>query len=278
MARINPACVRNAIANIGCTAVLALCGMTAVSAAPCADPRPLRFEVQGKISRSGLGFTQGLAFYSGQLYESTGRERIEDSTRINTISISGQVTTLTDLGDKVFGEGLTILGDEIFQLTWGNHLVLVYDLSGKIIRTMQNPRLGWGLANDGRQLIFSDGEGSIYFADPGTFDIGHAVKVRSNLSDEVKGLNELEFVNGKLYGNIFPTRTIVRLDPETGCVVAAGAMDSIWNSMTADEKAHIESNREWLLNGIAYDSKSSLFYLTGKRWLSIFVGLFVEDG
>jgi glutamine cyclotransferase len=257
-----------------CGAMLAAFAAIPAMAASCGEPLPLGFKVEGKISRSGLGFTQGLEFRDGKLYESTGR--IEDTTRLNTISLSGQVTTLADLGGRVYGEGLTILGDEIFQLTWQDHLVFVYDLAGTIIRRMENPHLGWGLANDGRRLILSDGEGSIYFTDPKTFAIQHAVKVRSNTADEIKYLNELEFVDGKLYGNIFTTRTIVRLDPETGCVDAAGEMNSLWDFMTADEKAHIESSREYVLNGIAYDRKAGLFYLTGKKWPSIFVGRFVE--
>lgn len=266
---------RMGLARAGCAFVLTVWAATAALAADCGDPAPLRFESAGKISRSSLGFTQGLEFHSGQLYESTGSHG--ENTRINAISLSGQVTTLADRGTGVFGEGLTILNDHIFQLTWRNHDVFAYDLDGKLLRTMSNPRSGWGLTNDGKRLVFSDGEGSIYFANPRTFAIENSVKIRSSLTNVVKNLNELEFVDGKVFGNVFTSRSIVRLDPATGCVDAAGEMDSLWNLMSADEVAQIDSSRQNVLNGIAYDSKTALFYLTGKRWKSIFVGRFVVD-
>jgi glutamine cyclotransferase len=239
----------------------------------CPPPAPLRFEVTGKIARSELGFTQGLEFRDGRLYESTGR--IGGTTRLNVIALDGKVTRLADHGTAVFGEGLTILNDEIVQLTWQEHEVFVYDLDGKLKRRMRNPRFGWGLANDGSQLIFSDGEGSIYFADPKTFAIGKSVPIRAQRSGPIHGLNELEYVGGKLYGNLFTTRIIVRLDPTSGCIDAVGDLGALWERMTPDELAQIRSP-ENVLNGIAHDAASGLFYLTGKLWKSIFVGRFSE--
>lgn len=159
-------------------------------------------------------FTQGFELHDDGLYESTGR--IGGTTRLNVISLDGKVKQLTDLGTTVFGEGLTILRDEVFQLTWQEHAVFVYDLSGKLKRKMHNPRDGWGLSNDGTNLIFSDGGPSFYYADPRTFAIRKAVRIRMNRPGEVEGLNELELVNGKLFGNIFTTRDIVRIDLKRG--------------------------------------------------------------
>src|SRR2546421_6995800 len=124
-------------------------------AADCARPKELRFEVTGKIVRSEVGFTQGLEWRDGKLYESTGA--IGDHSGLNTIAADGAVTKLRDDGTRYFGEGLTILNDEIYQLTWTEHDVFVYDLAGKLKRTLRNPREGWGLTNDGASLIFSDG-------------------------------------------------------------------------------------------------------------------------
>lgn len=242
------------------------------AAAECPAPAPMTFEVSGKIARSALGFTQGLEFRDGRLYESTGL--VDGSTQVNTISLSGQVTTLVDLGQKVFGEGLTIFNDQIVQLTWQDHAVFAYDLRGRLLREMHNPREGWGLTNDGRRLIFSDGGPSFYFADPKSFAITGAVKIRTNKPGDVPGLNELELVDGKLYGNIFTSRLIVRIDPASGCVEAVADLARLWSAMDADERRHVGSNSQYVLNGIAHDRATGLFYLTGKRWKSIFTGRF----
>jgi glutaminyl-peptide cyclotransferase len=250
-------------------------GPDTLSAQTCREPVPLRFETASKITRSELGFTQGLEVRDGQLYESTGR--VAGTTRINTISFSGQVRTLTDLGTTVFGEGLTILNDEIYQLTWQDHQVFVYDLAAKRKRAMRNPREGWGLTNDGTNLIFSDGGPSFYYVDPQTFAVRRTVKIRSNRPGEIIGLNELELVRGRLYGNIFTTWNIVRIDPASGCIDAVADMRGLHDQMTADEKAQIDSDSgNYVLNGIAHDGATGTFYVTGKRWKVIFTGRFVE--
>src|SRR3954471_2134674 len=159
-------------------------------AADCAKPAPLRFEVTGKIVRSEVGFTQGLEWHDGKLFESTGA--VGGHSGLAIIAPDGTVTRTLELGTKVFAEGLTILNDEIFQLTWQEHQVFVYGLDGKLKRTMKNPREGWGLTNDGSKLIFSDGGPSFYYADPKTFAIGKSVKIRTNQPGDVTGLNELE--------------------------------------------------------------------------------------
>jgi two-component system OmpR family response regulator len=190
----------------------------------------LRFNIVSKITRSEIGFTQGLEVHDDRLYESTGR--IGGTTRLDLISFDGKVTQ-TDLGTTVFGEGLTILKDEVFQLTWQEHQVFVYDLGGKIKREMHNPRDGWGLSNDGTDLIFSDGGPSIYYADPRTFVIRKSVRIRTNRPGDVEGLNELELVGGKLFGNIFTTRAIVRLDPASGCI------DGLADSLVIEDEPQI---------------------------------------
>jgi glutamine cyclotransferase len=242
-------------------------------AAECAPPVRLKFEIVRTISRDKLGLTQGFEFRDGKLYESTGR--IDNTTQVNVIEASGKVTTIVELGNKVFGEGLTILNDEIFQLTWQEHQVFAYDRAGKLKRTMRNPRLGWGLSNDGRQLIFTDGGSSLFFADPKTFAITKEVAVKAGEKD-IHGLNELELVGERLYANIFLTREIVRLHPGTGCVEGAADLSILWNAMDEPERRRLDANPQYVLNGIAHDAGSSLFYVTGKRWRYIFVGRFSE--
>jgi glutamine cyclotransferase len=248
-----------------------LCVVPAV-AAECGRPATLQFEVTGKIVRSEVGFTQGLEWHDGKLYESTGA--VGNHSGLNTIAPDGRVTNLLDEGTKVFGEGLTILNGEIFQLTWQEHQVFVYGLDGKLKRTMRNPREGWGLTNDGKHLIFSDGSASFFFADPRTFAIEREVRIRSDKPGAIDGLNELELVDGQLYGNLFMTNTILRIDPASGCVEAVADMGLLWRSMTDADKKQVTSSEQNVLNGIAYDEASGNFYITGKRWRTIFVGKF----
>ena len=248
---------------------------TAARAADCPAPTPLRFDVTDKIVRSEVGFTQGLEWRDGKLYESTGA--VGGHSGLNTIAPDGTVTRLRDDRTRYFGEGLTILNDEMFQLTWQEHQVFVYDLNAKLKRTLRNPREGWGLTNDGTSLIFSDGGPSFYFADPRTFAILRTVKIRSNKGGETLGLNELELVDGKLYGNLFQTLTIVRLDPASGCIEATADMGSLWRAMDEADKKQITSGEQNVLNGIAYDKATGRFFVTGKAWRTIFVGTFSEE-
>lgn len=253
---------------------LVLAFTAAAHAADCARPANLRFEVTGKIVRSEVGFTQGLEWRDGKLFESTGA--IGDHSGLNTIAPDGTVTKLRDDGTRYFGEGLTILNGELFQLTWTEHDVFVYDLAGKPKRTMKNPHEGWGLTNDGTSLIFSDGGPSFYYADPKTFAITREVKIKSDRPGGTQGLNELELVDGKLYGNLFLTLTIVRIDPASGCIEAKADMGSLWRAFTDADKKQVTSSEQNVLNGIAYDKASGNFYVTGKRWRTIFVGKFVD--
>ena len=254
-------------------ALLVQCGPADPSAQACSEPAMLRFDIVDKITRSEIGFTQGLEVHDDRLYESTGR--IGGTTRLNLISFDGKVTRLADLGNTVFGEGLTILKDEVFQLTWQEHQVYVYDLAGNLKREMRNPRDGWGLSNDGTDLIFSDGGPSFYYVDPLTFKIRKSVRIRSNRPGNIEGLNELELVGGKLFGNIFTTRAIVRINPASGCIDGIADLSVLWQAMSPEERAALDPS-ESVLNGIAYDAKTGLFYLTGKLWKSIFTGRFIE--
>jgi glutaminyl-peptide cyclotransferase len=256
-------------------ALLIQCSPAHASTQACREPAMLNFDIVSRITRSEVGFTQGIEVHDDEFYESTGR--IGGTTRLNLISPDGKVKQLTDLGTAVFGEGLTILKDEIFQLTWQEHEVFVYDLGGKLKRKMHNPRDGWGLSNDGTNLIFSDGGPSFYYADPRTFAIRKSVRIKMNRPGDVEGLNELELVGGKLFGNIFTTRAIVRLDPKSGCIDGIADLSVLWEAMSPEERAEIDTP-ESVLNGIAYDPKTGLFYLTGKLWKTIFARRFTETG
>jgi len=256
-------------------ALIALALATSAHAQECRRPTPLRFEVTGKIVRKEVGFTQGLEWRDGKLYESTGA--IGGHSGLATVAPDGTVTRLHEQGTKVFGEGLTILNDEIFQLTWQDHEVYVYDLNGQLKRTLKNPREGWGLTNDGTDLILSDGTPSFFIVDPATFAIKREVKIKTDKGGNVEGLNELELVDGKLYGNIFMSNQIVRIDPQSGCIEATADLGSLWRAMTPEDKKQVTADSNNVLNGVAYDKATGQFYVTGKRWRTIFVGKFSEQ-
>ena len=235
----------------------------------CPSPERLGFEVTGQIHRDHVGFTQGLEVVDGHLVESTGA--YGGSTRLNVIDPSGQVTTLVDRGAEVFGEGLTVLGSEVFQLTWMDHRVLVYDLTGRLLREMTNPHDGWGLTNDGSRLIFTDGTSSLFYASSVDFTIIGVVTIRIG-GLPLEHVNELEFVEGRIFGNVFGEDIIVRLDPHTGCVDGYLDLGFLRGLMSDEERAAISRDPNYVLNGIAYDGAHGRLFVTGKNWPMIFVG------
>jgi glutamine cyclotransferase len=237
----------------------------------CPAPKQMDFAVQKRIKLSITGFTEGLEVHGNDIYESTGP--MGGGTRMMRIAPDGHVTVINDPDQKYFGEGLTFLGDRVYQLSWKDHLVFVYDQDFKPVRTMKNPREGWGLTNDGHQLIFSDGSPRLFFADPEDFHVTASVPVRRG-SELVDNVNELEYVDGKVYANIWLTRDIVRINPQNGCIEAEANMGSLWTQMDIGQQYEINSNADAVLNGIAYDPRQKLFYVTGKEWPMIFAGHF----
>jgi glutamine cyclotransferase len=239
----------------------------------CPEPERLEFEVARKIQRSETAFTQGLEFIDGKLLEGTGS--LDGSTRLNIVDpASGQVQRLAEVGPSVFGEGITVLKGELFQLTWKDRVVFVRDLRGNVLRQMRNEREGWGLTNDGENLIFSDGSGSLFVADPKTFATKREIAVRTTPGTKSTGLNELELVHGKVLANVFMSWIIVRIDPTTGCIEAVSDLRKLAQQMDPRERAGLASDGNNVLNGIAYDARTDTYFLTGKRWRSIFVGRF----
>lgn len=254
-----------------------MCGPMSDSAGAqtCAAPKTMNFEVQSQVRRDILGFTQGLEVRGDKLFESTGL--IAGTTRLTTIDPkTGKVTVLNDLGRRFFGEGLTILKDQIYQISWQEHLAFVYDLNGKLVRSMRNPQDGWGLTNDGTNLIFTDGGDRLYSVNPADFKVLRSVQVKLG-STPLEAMNELEMVDGKIYSNVFLTWDIVRIEPRTGCVEAIAHLNALWDRMSLEERRHIQSDSNFVLNGIAYDPAQKIFYITGKNWMTIYAGRFVDQ-
>ncbi|HJR57297.1 MAG TPA: glutaminyl-peptide cyclotransferase [Rhizomicrobium sp.] len=249
-------------------------GCAMAQQAACPAPRPMRFEVTGDVRRSDLAFTQGLEFHNGMLLEGSGN--VFGTSRVQRIDLrTGRVTTLQDGGQAYFGEGITVFGNRIYQLTYREGRVFQRDLQGKALREFANPREGWGLTHDAARLIASDGSDRLFFHRPADFATLGSVPVREgNLP--VWRLNELEYVDGAVYANVFESWRVLKISPRTGCVLAAADLSGLRARMPVQEQARIASERDFVLNGIAYDPASRLFTVTGKYWGYLFTGRFVE--
>jgi glutamine cyclotransferase len=206
-------------------------------------------------------FTQGLVFLDGHLYESTGLTG-HSSLRMEDVE-TGRIQQFHDVPGQYFAEGLTNWGSTLVQLTWQNHVVLVYDRSTfRFLHTLPYSGEGWGLTQDGKNLILSDGSATLHFLDPSTFrEVRHIVV--KDRGAQVTQLNELEVIHGQIYANIWHTDRIVRIAPANGKVL--GTIDL--TGLLPDSE---RSTPEAVLNGIAYDSAHDRLFVTGKLWPKLF--------
>ncbi len=208
-------------------------------------------------------YTQGLEFYNGYLYEGTGeygKSRLE-----KTILKSGKPLQTYHLDKKYFGEGITIFNNKIYQLTWKSRKGFIYNLSDfALIDSFQIvPKEGWGLTNDGTNLIMSDGTNKLTWLNPNDLSVVKTVQVANN-KVVINYINELEYINGVIYANIYTTEIIVIIDPETGKVLGEINMKGIID-MYKNRTDKID-----YMNGIAYDKKTDRLFVTGKLWPRLF--------
>jgi glutamine cyclotransferase len=244
------------------------------AAEKCPVPKKLVFQVDGEIRRSMVGFTEGLEAHDGAIYESTGD--FFGETRINRIDPkSGHVTAEMNAGKSYFGEGLTFFGDHLYQMTYREHRVFVFDKNMRQLRVLSNPREGWGLTHDETQLIASDGSNRLYFLSPQDFATRRVLPVFDQ-GRAVQNLNELEYVQGAIWANIFEDWSVVRISPVTGCVEARADLQPLRASMTADDRQAVDTDDNFVPNGIAYNQTSGLFTITGKYWPILYTGRFLE--
>ena len=218
------------------------------------------YEVVKVYPHDQNAFTQGLVIEKGVLYESTG---LYGNSTLRRVDLeTGNVLQSYALPPEFFGEGITIFGDRIIQLTWQNQIGFVYDKhSFELFQEFSYSTEGWGITNDGTQLIMSDGTANLYFLDPETFQKVGQVEVRDG-NASVSKLNELEYVNGEVYANILGEEKIVIINPHTGQVTAWIDLTGICTPESSDP-----SN---VLNGIAYDAEGDRLFVTGKRWSQLF--------
>ncbi len=206
-------------------------------------------------------FTQGLVYYDGYLYEGTGLRSRSSLRRVDLET--GKVVQKIDLENKYFGEGITLFEDRLIQLTWVSQIGFVYDReSFEKLQEFTYPTEGWGLTHDGQNLIMSDGSDRLFFLDPETFEEVKQISV-SERNEPVEMLNELEYIKGEIYANVWMSERIVRIDPTTGQVLG-------WIDLSGLRNPALAGNRDAVLNGIAYDSKKDRLFVTGKLWPNLF--------
>jgi glutamine cyclotransferase len=254
--------------------LLILCHALPPSAANCPSSRSLTFQVEHEIYRDQLGFTEGLEMHDGALYESTG-DAFGDSG-INRIDpTSGKVHTIFDAGKRYFSEGLTFFDGRLYQMTWREHRVLVFDRQMRQMAELANPREGWGLTHDTNHLIASDGTARLYFLSPQDFSTLGQVTVTQD-GHKVSNLNELEYAAGAIWANVFQQWRVVKINPVTGCVEASADLRPLRERLTPADRRAIDADPNFVPNGIAYTAAGGLFTLTGKYWPVLFFGRFVE--
>jgi len=210
-------------------------------------------------------YTEGLEFYNGYIYEGTGENGSSGIHKVNLTS--GNAVQSVELGDKYFGEGITILNNKIYQLTYKDKKGFIYDLNSfALIDSFlfnSSTNEGWGLTNDGKNLIMSDGSQFLFFLNPNDFSVVKQIEVGNNKTI-YKNVNELEFIDGKIYANIYTTELIVEIETETGRILSEISFPEMIKMY------HNQKDRIDFMNGIAYDDKNDRLFVTGKLWPKLF--------
>jgi glutaminyl-peptide cyclotransferase len=231
---------------------------------PAVDPLLIYYKVKTTWPHDTQAFTQGLVIHNGLLYESTGQN---GQSWIGVIDINtGKPDKKVQLDQQYFGEGITILNNKVYQLTYKTKIGFVYDLkTWKKLQEFQQPLIeGWGITHNNTHLIMSEGSDKLFFVDTVSLKPVKVLPVTDE-NGPVSKLNELEYVEGFIYANIWETNKIVKIDPATGKVVGRLDLSSL------SENAALRHSGSEVLNGIAYHPGTKLFLVTGKNWPSIYV-------
>jgi len=219
------------------------------------------YKVVNTYPHDRSAFTEGLVFEDGVLYEGTGLRGYSNLRRVKLET--GEILQICELPPQFFGEGVTVYGNKIIQLTWQSHIGFVYDkYSFKLLQEFNYPDEGWGITHDGKYLIMSDGTSTLHFLNPETFEEISQIEVSAN-DIPVTRINELEYIQGEIYANIWQTERIARIDPLTGQVIG-------WIDLKGILSPEDDSETVDVLNGIAYDLKNSRLFVTGKFWPKLF--------
>ena len=225
-------------------------------------PKSMSYSILDTFPHDTSSYTQGLLIYKGEMYEGTGLEG--KSKLMKTDLKTGKALQAINLDAKYFGEGVTILNDTVYQLTWRNKVVFVYTLKDfKKIKEYTVDIEGWGLTNDGKNLIVSTGGSDLNYYDPSTLKLIKTQTV-TDAGMPIGDINELEYINGFVYANQYQTPYILKIDPATGQIAAKADLTSMWKRIKAiDPDADVP-------NGIAYDAATKKIYITGKWWPELY--------
>ena len=227
-----------------------------------------RVRIVNRFPHDPNAFTQGLVIADGQLYEGTGQYGRSTLRRVNIET--GEVKQSLSLNREYFGEGICVHGDVIYQLTWKKRRVFLFDRKTFQFQTaLRYAGEGWGITSDGTNLIMSDGSSRIRFMDPETFKEVRRITVLHGRR-RVEDLNELEYVNGQIWANIWYNDSLARIDPVTGRVVGWIDMSNLWPQSQ-------RPSRENVLNGIAYEEATGRILVTGKNWPQLFEVALIEN-
>ncbi len=241
--------------------ILISCTVGPPDTAPITPPAAQEYEytVIASYPHDPAAFTQGLVFTAGQLYEGTGL--VGKSSLRRVALTTGEVLQSFDLPAPFFGEGVTVLGERIYQLTWQSYTGFVYDRATFAkLSEFSYATEGWGLTHDGQHLIMSDGTLALYYLDPGTLQVTGHLEVQ-NLPPHLAAarLNELEYTGGKIYANVWPTPYIVIIDAKSGNITGWADLSGLTPEIPPGTSIDV-------LNGIAYDAKGKRLFVTGKLW------------
>jgi glutamine cyclotransferase len=225
------------------------------------------YEVVKSYKHDPDAFTQGLVIHNGFFYESDG-EYGESNVRKVEIE-TGRILQKQDIPDEYFAEGLTILNDKIYQITWREQTAFQYDMNLKLIKEFRYSGEGWGLTNDGTNLIMSDGTHVIRIINPENFETIRTIVVKDESGRPIYKLNELEYVKGEIWANIWHSEEIgkpnhiARINPQDGKLLG-------WVDLQGISPDDVKRDSENVLNGIAYDAVADRLFVTGKNWKSVF--------
>lgn len=226
------------------------------------SPKIFKFKVLNEYPHDISSYTQGLEFYNGVLYESTGQYGKSKLRKINYKT--GEVLQNVDLSQSYFGEGLSVLNDNIYQLTWKSGSGFIYDLD--LVKTgsfkFGKSKEGWGLCNNGNVLLKSDGTEKIWTLDPETLTEKGYIQAYTN-KGKISNLNELEWINGKIYANRYQKNGVAIINPENGAIEGVIDFSPLKNKVKQHEGLDV-------LNGIAYNPETKTIFVTGKHWNKLF--------
>jgi len=225
-------------------------------------PKQYKYKIVQVYPHDTNAYTQGLLFDDGYLYESTGLKGQSTLRKVNLQT--GVPVQIVDLPPEMFGEGLALVDDKLIQITWQNKVAFVYQKDDfKLLKSINyNIREGWGLTYDGTHLLMTDGSATLYFLDKDYLTEVRRIEV-CNDKGPVNNLNELEYINGELWANVYTTENILRIDPKTGVVLGRINMAGLLNPNDIKPQTDV-------LNGIAFDEKTGKIFVTGKNWPKLF--------